>query len=401
MGQGGGMLEGVRVLDLSRLVTGPFATSLLAELGADVIKVENPSGGDETRGFPPTAKGVSLYFAQLNHSRRSIAVDLKHPDGPEVVGRLAERCDVVIQNFIPGVADRLGVGYRALSERNPSIVYFSASGFGSDGPFRHRKAYDSLMQAVGGLTAITGEADGPPVKAAVPVADVGTAVFGAFGIVAALLHRTVSGRGQHVEVNMLESLIAMMSVYSVDYLNTGNLVGRVGTRHRYRVPSGVFTCRDETMLHITMGDPQFPSFARVLGHPEWLDDPRFAEAGARVANRESVEAAISEVLLGRTAQEWYELLDDAGVPAGPVNTFREVFDHPQVVHNGTVETVANGDPSEPPLNLLRMPVRFDGEPGHIRSAPPRLGEHTDEVLSEVAGFDDEAIAQLRASGAVS
>jgi crotonobetainyl-CoA:carnitine CoA-transferase CaiB-like acyl-CoA transferase len=395
------MLQGIRVLDLSRLVTGPFATSMLAELGADVIKVENPrSGGDETRGFPPFAKGISLYYAQLNHSRRSIAIDLKHPEGVEIVRQLAERSDVVVQNFLPGVADRLGIGYDDLSARNPRIIYLSASGFGGDGPFSGRKAYDSLMQAVAGLTAITGEPDRPPVKAGIPASDVGTAIFGAFGIAAALYRREITGRGQHIEVNMLESLIAMMSVYSVDYINTGRLTGRIGTRHRYRVPSGVFTCRDDTMLHVTMGDPQFPSFARAVGHPEWLDDARFAEAGARVEHRDEVEAIIGEVLLERTAQEWYDVLDAAGVPAGPVNTFKEVFAHPQVLHHGIVRTVENAAAGEDPLHLLRMPVHFDGGSGEVTSTAPALGEHTDEVLSELLGLGPVDLDRLRKGSAI-
>lgn len=390
------MLEGIRVLDLSRLVTGPFATSMLAELGADVIKVENPrSGGDETRGFPPFAKGISLYYAQLNHSRRSIAVDLKHPDGVELVRRLSETSDVVVQNFLPGVADRLGVGFDDLSARNPRIIYLSASGFGSDGPFRERKAYDSLMQAVAGLTAITGEPDRPPVKAGIPASDVGTAIFGAFGIAAALYRRELTGVGQHIEVNMLESLISMMSVYSVDYVNTGRLTGRIGTRHRYRVPSGVFTCRDETMLHVTMGDPQFPSFATAVGHPEWLEDPRFSEAGARVEHRDEVEATIGEVLLERTAQEWYDILDAAGVPAGPVNTFKEVFAHPQVIHHGIVRTVPNSIGGEEPLQLLRMPVHFDGGTGEVTGTAPALGEHTDQILTELLGLSTDDLERLR------
>lgn len=396
-----GIFKGVRVLDLSRLVTGPFATSLLAELGADVIKLENPrSGGDETRGFPPFAKGVSLYYAQLNHSRRSIAVDLKDPEGAELTRRLAEQCDVVVQNFIPGVAERLGVGYEDIRARNPRIIYLSASGFGGDGPFKERKAYDSLMQAVAGLTAITGEPDGPPVKAGIPASDVGTAIFGAFGIAAALYERERTGLGQHVEVNMLESLMAMMSVYSVDYVNTGRLTGRIGTRHRYRVPSGVFTCAGGTMLHITMGDPQFPSFAHAVGHPEWLEDQRFAEAGARVENRDEVEAIIGGVLVQRTAQEWYEILDAAGVPVGPVNTFKEVFEHPQVMHHEIVRSVENPIEGEDPINLLRMPVHFAGGDGEITRPAPALGEHTDEVLSSLLGLGDDDLARLRAGGAI-
>ena len=394
------VFRGTRILDLSRLLTGPYASTMFAELGAEVIKVENPDGGDETRGFPPFAKGTSLYFSQLNHSRRSVAINLKHPEGPEVVARLAASSDVVVENFLPGTADTLGVGYEQLSAGNPRLVYCSASGFGQDGPFRRRKAYDSLMQAIGGLTAATGEPDGPPVKAGLPASDIGTAMFGAFAIASALFQREKTGRGQHVDVNMFESLVAMMSVYAVDYINTGRLLERVGTRHRYRVPSGVFTCRDGTLLHITMGEPQWPSFCRAVGHPEWLDNPSFATPAARVEHREEVEREVVEALAVRTAQQWYEVLDSAGVPCGPVNTFAEVFAHPQLVHAGTVESVRNPLPDEDDLNFIRMPYRFDHRRSHIRTAAPALGEHTDELLRDIAGYTADEISRLRSAGAV-
>lgn len=390
----------IRVLDLSRLLTGPFASAMLAELGADVIKVEHPERGDETRAFPPFAKGTSLYFAQLNHSRRSIGVDLKHPQGREVIARLTAVSDVVLENFLPGTADRLGVGYEQLSAVNPRIVYCSASGFGQDGPSRDRKAYDSLMQAIGGLTAATGEPDGPPVKAGAPISDIGTAMFGAFAVASALYERERTGVGQYVDVNMFESLIAIMSVYSVDYINTGRLLTRVGTKHRYRVPSGVFSCKDDTMLHITMGEPQWPSFCTAVGHPEWLGEPDFATPSARVDHRDQVEHAVSEALQARTAQDWYEVLDDAGVPCGPVNTFAEVFAHPQIEHAGTVETVDNPVPDEDDFRFIRMPYRFSHRRSHIRGPAPALGQHTDEVLRSLASCTDDEIAQLRAGGAV-
>lgn len=386
---------GVRVLDLSRLVTGPISSSMMAELGADVIKVENPSGGgDETRVFPPHVDGRSLYFEQINHSRRSIAIDLKDPAGQALALRMAERCDVVIQNFLPGVAERLGLGYEQVAAVNPRVVYCSASGFGSDGPFRERRAYDSVMQAISGLTGMTGEPDGPPAKAGLPASDVGTAMFGAFGIAAALFDRERTGRGQHVEVNMLDTVISMMALYTVEYLNTGKVPTRVGTKHRYRVPSGVFPCLGGTMLHITMGDTQFPGFARATGHPEWLEDERFAQATARVEHREHVEAVISEVLLERTAQEWYEILDEAGVPVGPVNTIKEVFDHPQVIHNEIVQRIGNEE-DEGAVHLIRMPIRFGGGSGRISGRAPDLGQDTVEILEDLLGMQADEIEALQ------
>jgi len=393
------VFKGIRVLDLSRAMSGPFAASMLAELGAEIIKVEQPGTGDEIRGFPPHFDGVSGYYTQLNHSRKSIVVDLKKPEGIAIIRRLAGESDVVLENFVPGVGDRLGIGYRQLSEVNPRLVYCSISGFGQDGPFSRKKAYDSLIQAMGGVMALTGDMDGPPVKAGMPVADVGSAMFAAFAIASGLFNRERTGMGQHVDVAMLDTVLSMLSVYNSEYLNTGKIPQRMGTKHRYRVPSGIFVCKDNTMLHVTMGDRQWVEFCEIVNKPDWLSDPAFASGAARVEHRERVEREVTALLRAHTAQEWYEILDAKGVPCGPVNTFAEVYSHPQIKHREIVATVDHPYGAKP-IRVVRMPFRFNGKPSGVRSPAPKLGEQTAEVLSQVCGYSESEIAQFMKSGIV-
>lgn len=387
------LLEGIRVLDFSRVWAGPYCTMMLAELGADVIKVERPDGGDETRGYPPFFQGhESAYFASFNRGKRSIALDLKRAEGQAVVGRLAREVDVVVENFAPGVTSRLGIDYPRLSAVNPRLVYCSISAFGQTGPMSLRKGYDPILQAMSGIMSLTGDPDRPPARVGVAIADLSGALFGAFAIVTALLARERGGRGQHIDIALLDSQVSLLAVKAAEYLHRGALPQRWGSKDPFRVPSGAYETRDGAYLMVIAGEQHWPGFCRAIGRPDLAQESWCRTVKDRLDHREELEAIFEAIFRTRTAAEWHARLDGEGVPCGLVQTLDQVFGHPQVVARGIVQAYEH--PRVGTVYGIDMPYKFSTAPPRTLTAPPALGQHTVEILRSVAGCSEEEIARL-------
>ncbi len=373
-----GALDGIRIVDFSRVLAGPYATMLLADLGADVVKIERPDGGDDTRGWGPPFtegrgdKGQATYFAAVNRNKRSVALDLA-AEGDRAAGReLVRSADVLVENLRPGAMQRLGLGYDAVAEENPGIVYCSISGFGS-GAGAELPGYDLLVQAVGGLMSITGEPDGEPQKAGVAVVDILTGLHASVGILAALRHRDATGEGQHVEVSLLSSLLSGLVNQASGYVAAGIVPHRMGNRHPSIAPYEVYPVVGGSMVVAVGNDRQFAALCTALGQPELAADERFGTNPDRVANRVALHDFLAGALATRTGREWFDELTAAGVPCGPVQDVAEAF--ALATNLGLAPVVdAGGSPQ------VANPIRFSRTPPHYRLAPPALGEHTDEVV---------------------
>jgi crotonobetainyl-CoA:carnitine CoA-transferase CaiB-like acyl-CoA transferase len=394
----GAALDGVKVLDLTRVLSGPYATLLLADLGAEVWKVEHPLGGDETRELPPFRGSESHYFMSINRNKASIAVDLKNPRGLEVVLGLAARADVVVENFRPGVADRLGLGYGAVAAVNPRAVYCSISAFGQDGPAAHRTAYDVAIQALGGLMSLTGEPGRPPVRAGVPIADLAAGMLADLGILAALLQRERTGLGQFVDASMLDGLLSLMSYFAGRYLLTGEEVRSVGAGHPSAVPYGLFPTKDGQIVLATLAEHFWPRLCDVLELPAEARDPSLDSNERRVAHRTLVEAMVGDALRRRTTAEWEERLLAADIPHAPVLSVGQALRQPQVVARGLVQAMPH--PRLGGIDVVGNPIRMS-ESAPVRPQPaPLLGENTRDVLGTVLGLSAEEIDALESEGVV-
>jgi crotonobetainyl-CoA:carnitine CoA-transferase CaiB-like acyl-CoA transferase len=399
-------LSHVRVLDLSRVLAGPWASQVLADLGAEVIKVERPGAGDETRGWGPPwlrdAHGAetraSAYFASTNRGKKSITVDVSRPEGQAIVRRLARRADILLENYKVGALARYGLGYEDLAGENPGLVYCSITGFGQDGPYRNRAGYDFLIQGMGGLMSITGEPDGPPVKVGVAVTDVLTGMYAATAVLAALAHRERSGRGQHVDLALLDVQVAMLANQAESFLVSGRPPGRLGNAHPSIVPYQAFATRDGHLVLAVGNDGQFARFCEVAGRPELARDARFATNAARVQHRAELVAALAPILADRASDAWIDALEAAGVPCGPINDLAEVFEDPQVRHRGLKVEVP--DPRCGTVPVVASPIRLSRTPVRHDTPPPALGEHTREVLVDVLGMDDAEVVALREKGVI-
>ena len=391
-------LAGVRVLDLGRHLAGPTCAMLLGDLGADVIKIEKPGVGEDGReAGPPFFEGISAFFLSANRNKRSLTLDIKRPDGQEAFRRLADTADVVVENFRPSVMDALGIGYTTMSERNPRIIYCSISGFGPDGPYAGRPGLDQIIQGVSGLMSVTGFEDGPPVRVGIPIADLLTGLYGAYGVLAALQARERTGRGQIVNTSLLEAMVGTMGFQAVRYLNGGGAPPPAGNHHPINAPYGVFRAKDGYLTLGAANEKRWNQLCQLLGAPEWLDDPRFTTNGGRYEHRLELEALINEKLQARTVEEWECLLNEAGIPAGPVYAMDGALDHPQVRHREMV--VDRPHPVLGTVSLLGLPVKFSETPGQVHRIPPELGEHTDEILREV-GMDADDLSRLREQGII-
>ena len=377
----GGALAGMVVLDLTQVMAGPYCTMVLADLGADVIKIENPDGGDQTRrSWGRSGKGEdSRAFMSLNRNKRSAVLDLKSPEGVAAFRELAAHADVVIENWRPGVAARLGVGYEDLAADNPGLIYASISGFGQSGPYADRPGYDLIAQAMAGVMSITGEPDGRPVKSGIPVADLGSGLFMAIGILAAWSAKQRTGLGQRVETSLFESALALAVWESTEYWDTGRVPAKLGSANRMSAPYQALATADGYVTVGANNDRLWRRLCACLGAEHLVEDERFATNTGRMANRAALVAELEERLAGRTTAEWVDALLAAGVPAGPIQDYGQVLsEDPHVAARGMVTSVDH--PVEGPLPLLASPLRLSGTPPTVRRPPPLLGEHTDEVL---------------------
>jgi crotonobetainyl-CoA:carnitine CoA-transferase CaiB-like acyl-CoA transferase len=393
-------LDGLRVIDLTRIVAGPLATQILGDYGAEVIKVEQPGVGDDSRGWaPPRAPdGSAAYFFSVNRNKKSVTLNLKHPEGKGLLRRLVAVADVVMENFKPGTMEDLGLGYEALRAVNLRIIYCQISGFGNSGPDRERAGYDTVLQGITGLMSITGERTGAPAKAGVAIIDEITALYAHGAILAALLHRERTGEGQKIECSLLESGVATLMNAATAYLVGGVVQGRWGSAHESLVPYQAFRARDGYLIVGAGNDRLWRAFCRVIGAPEWAEDPRFDGNAKRVERRDEIVTLIEERLEHRGRDEWIAAFAAAGLPTGPINTIDQVFQDPQVLHRGMVQEVDH--PSAGRVKLAGVPVKFSATPGRIDLPPPLLGQHTDEVLGAVLGLSAGELGALREAGAI-
>ena len=389
-----GPLDGITVLDLTRVLSGPYCTMLLGDMGARVIKVEQPGRGDDTRAWgPPFLEGESTYFLSINRNKESITLDFKQPEGRAILSQLVERADVLIENFRPGALERAGFGYETLASRHPRLVYASISGFGQNGPRRDEPGYDAVIQAEGGLMSITGPAGGPAYRLGVAVADFISGLFAAQGILAALLVRERRGIGQRVDVAMLDAVVALLTYQAGSWFATGEVPQRMGNRHPSIAPYDTFMASDGEFVLAVGNDSQFRACCAVAGMDALSDDPRFATNAARVEHYDVLRPLLNERFRTETRQRWIARMTAASVPAGAVRTVDEVLADPQVLAREMVAALDH--PLLGSLKQLGLPVKLSGTPGALRRPPPRLGEHTDAVLQQDLGIDAERIAALR------
>ena len=395
-------LHGFRVLDLTNVLAGPFACHQLAHLGAEVIKVESRQGGDLARqlGADPglNQRGMGASFLAQNAGKRSIAVDLKRPGGKAVLRRLVERADVLVENFRPGVMQRLGLGYDELLAHNPRLVYCAISGFGQDGPLRDLPAYDQIIQGMSGVMSITGSADSAPLRVGYPVADTIGGLTAAMAVAAALADRQREG-GRFIDVSMLEAVIATMGWAVSNLLVAGREAEPMGNENMTASPSGTFATAEGLLNIAANKQEQFEALARVIGRPDLLADPRFAQRQARLEHRAALKAEIEAALARRTAEAWWPLLTEAGVPAGPVYTVAQALTHPQIAQRGLLATFADAPGVGRDVRVLRTGIKLDGAAPSVDAPPPTLGQHTEAILAEL-GYDEAQVRALRQEGAV-
>ena len=392
------VLKGIKVLDLTRALAGPYCTMLLADYGAEVIKVELPGTGDDTRGWgPPFVEGESAYFMSINRNKKSLTLDMKNTKSKDILERMIKQSDIIVENFRPGAADRLGLGYEQVKKINPKIIYCSISGFGQDGPYRELPGFDQTLQGMGGMMSITGEPDGPPMKVGVAIADISGGMFAGFGIMLALFHREKTGKGQWVDTSLLDSQIAWLTYRAGEFFASGKLPEKVGSGHPMIVPYQAFKAKDE-YINIAAGNDQlWKRFCKVINMENIMDDPKFVTNAKRVENRKELIAILSKIIETKTGAEWLKLLEDAGIPAGPIYTLDKLFSDPQVLHRKMMVELTH--PKAGKIKVTGVPVKLSEAPGEITAPPPLLGQHNKEVLKDL-GYSAEEIEKLIADKVV-
>ena len=405
-----GPLSHIRVLDLSRVLAGPWCGQNLADLGAEVIKIERPGTGDDSRAFgPPWLKGrdgkdtrESAYFASANRGKKSVTVNLSKAEGQNIVRSLARQSDVLVENYKVGDLARYGLGYQDLAKLNPRLIYCSVTGFGQTGPYRERPGYDFMIQGMGGVMSVTGERDdlpgGGPQRVGIPIADIMTGMYATVAICAALAHREKSGAGQHLDLALLDTQVGILANQGMNYLATGVPPGRIGNAHPNIVPYQPFRTKDGDVILACGNDNLFGKFCEVAGCQHLARDSRFSTNSKRVENREEITRLLAEIFARRTTKEWCDALEAAGVPNGPINNLKQVFEEPQVAARGMRIELEHALAGRVPL--IASPMKFSGTPLEHRAAPPTLGQHTEEVLRGLLRMDEAAIAKLRDDGVI-
>ncbi len=388
-------LEGIRILDLTRVLAGPYATMILADLGAEVIKLELPGRGDDARAFPPYVAGESAYFMSLNRNKRSMTLNLKQEAGKQLFRDLIKKVDVVVENFRPGAMKRLGLGYETLKEINPRLIYAAASGFGHTGPYRERAAYDAIVQAMGGVMSITGPAGGPMTRIGTSMGDITAGMFTAIGILAALRHRDQTGQGQMVDVAMLDSQVAILENAIARFAVTGDIPEPIGNRHPSIVPFESFTTADSQIMIAAGNDVLWAKLCETLGVEDLIEDPLFVSNELRIDNYDELRPLLAAPILTKTTQEWQTILDNAGVPNGPINNVAQILQDPQVQAREMIVPVKH--PTAGTLKMPGIPIKLSETPGSIRQSAPLLGQHTIELLTDVFGYSAEEIEALKAN----
>lgn len=397
-------LNGIRILDMSRVLAAPLATQLLADLGADVVKIERPGSGDESRTYgPPFLKtkdgeptDIAAFYLACNRNKRSVTINHAAAEGQQLIRRLAAGSDVLVENFKTGTLRKYGLDYESLKAINPRLIYVSVTGFGQSGPYSHKPGYDGIFQAMGGLMSVSGHPQ-EPMKVGISMVDILTSFYATVGILAALRHRDRSGEGQHIDLSLLDCGVATLSHFAMNYLVSGEVPTRRGNGGFGGIPSQAFPCSDKPIFIVAGNDKQFSAFCKTAGRMDLLDDPRFNATAARIAHREQLLPILEAIFRTKTRDEWLEQLDAAGIPVGPVNELPDVFANPQVRHRRML--VETEHPLAGPLKLLANPLNLSATPVGDYAPPPLMGEHTDDVLGSL-GLDTAAIAALRAQGVV-
>ncbi|MCA3357009.1 MAG: CoA transferase [Roseomonas sp.] len=396
-----GPLSGLRVLDLTRVLAGPTCTQMLGDLGAEVIKIERPEAGDDTRGFaPPFVPNTkeSAYFVGVNRNKKSVTLDIAKPEGQAIIRKLLEHCDILVENFKVGALAKYGLGYEQLAKTHPRLIYCSITGFGQTGPYAPRPGYDALIQAMGGVMSLTGEPNGSPQKVGVPVADLFAGLYGCIGILAAVNHRNNTGQGQQIDIGMLDTHVAWLANQGMNYLATGENPPRLGNQHPNIAPYQEFPTKDGYIILAVGNDPTFERFCKAFGQEALLADPRFATNPIRVQNRQLVTDTLTPVMKSKTTAEWIEALEALKIGCGPINTLEQVFADPHVQAREMVVEMAHG--SGETVKVIANPVKLSATPPSYRSAPPVLGEHTQNVLTDVLKMNTADIAALKEKGIV-
>jgi crotonobetainyl-CoA:carnitine CoA-transferase CaiB-like acyl-CoA transferase len=392
-------LDGITVLDLSRVLSGPYCTMQLADMGARVIKIERPGVGDDTRAWgPPFVNGESAYFLSINRNKESLTLNFKHPEGRRLLDELIARADILVENFRPGTLDELGLGYEALQATHPRLIYTSISGFGHSGPLRERAGYDAVLQGEAGIMSLTGPPDASGYKVGVAIADLAAGLFAAQGTLLALYARERTGRGQHVDIAMLDSVAALLTYQAGIYFATGAPPERHGNAHPTVAPYETFQAADGEVVLAAGNDELWRKFCRVAGLDAFAADPRFATNRDRVRNYGALRPIVAEAFSRHTRSQWLEMLNDAGIPAGPVRNLREVLNDEQLLTRDMVHVLQHS--SAGPVQVLGVPVKLSATPGAVLRPPPALGEHTDDILTGDLGLAASQVTEMRAAGVI-
>ena len=393
-----GPLKGIRVLDLTRILAGPYATMILRDLGAEVIKIEQPETGDEARDFGPFKNDFSLYFMSVNRGKKSVTLNLKSPRGKELFLELVKGSDILVENFRPGTMEKLGLDYESLKKHHPSLLYAACSGFGQTGPYAMRGAYDMIIQGMGGIISITGEPDRPPVRVGTSIGDITSALFTTIGLLSALRHRDQTGEGQLIDVGMLDCQVAILENAMVRYFSTGDIPRPLGRRHPAITPFEVFESADGYVVIAIGNNELWRKFCEHVDRPELIDDERFHTNALRTENHESLFPILAEIMCRRTTDAWVEALEAIGVPCGPVNTVDKVANDPQVLARDMIAEVEHDTTGT--VQVPGIPIKLSETPGQIDAPAPNLGEHTSEILTDLLKLGAEEVNQLKQDGVV-